>query len=205
MYNPTTDFLALVRNAGGAASVAEMPGLDYVLAALARMNFVQLWTGQTAPTANQATTAWLKTALPSWTAEGVVFLWNSVTAEYEPATPALWQALLSFGFTYVSGYSFQSVAGAAGVIVPTKSLVAIQRATPAATALALPAVIAQLGKPLQIADWSTAVVSHVITLTPSGAETIMQRPSWALLSTPDQPAGITLYPSPDLNGWAIAP
>jgi hypothetical protein len=75
--------------------VAQMPGVDFTLAALARAGLFLLSVGQTAPTTNQNTTVWLKPALQSWTAEGTVFLWNAVTAIYEPATPALWAALLT--------------------------------------------------------------------------------------------------------------
>lgn len=201
-YTPTTDFLALLRGTSGGERVASVPGLDYVVAALARAGLFALFVSQTAPSANQATTVWFKPATPSWTAEGIVFLWNSFTGHYEVATAALWSALFT---SAVSGYNFQSVPGAAAAVASLTSLVAIQRAVPGATTLNLPAVGSQLGKALQIADWSTGVVAHTITLTPSGAEKIMQLASWQLLSTANQLAGITLYPSTDLSGWVIAP
>src|SRR5438046_213458 len=108
-YNPLTDFLALIRNVGGVASIAQVPGLDYVVSAMARAGMIRLYAGQTAPVVNQSTTAWLKTALPSWTAEGVVFLWDTSTQAYVTATPELWDVFLSG----VAGtYVFQSINGA---------------------------------------------------------------------------------------------
>lgn len=199
-YNPLTDFLGLLRQASGAATLERMPGMDYVLAAMARAGMITLSVGQTAPTANQATTVWLQPALPSWTAEGIVFLWNPATAAYELATPALWDIILTG-----SPYVFQSAAVASNVVNNTTSLLAIQRAAPVATALILPTIASRLGKALQIVDWSSAVAGHAVTLTPSGGATIMRLTSWNLFSTADQLAGITLYPSADLNGWVIAP
>ncbi len=200
-YNPVTDFVGLVRQlASGQVSVARMPGLDYVLSAMARAGLFTLSVGQTAPLSNQSSTVWLLPALPSWTAEGKVFLWNAGTAEYELATPALWSALLS-----PAQYNFQSVAGASNVVKAATSLLAVRRTAPSATTLVLPGLSTRGTKPLQIVDWSTAVAVHIITLTTADGATIMQRASWDLQSTPDQLSGVTLFPSTDLNGWVIAP
>jgi hypothetical protein len=199
-YTPTSDFIALLRNVAGGESVLSMPGLDWVIAALARAGFINLYVGQTAPTVNQPTTVWFKPSQPSWVAEGTLYIWNTLAGQYQIATPALWDQLAS-----PPPYSFQSAPAALNTVSALTSLVAIERVAPAATTLLLPTVLAQSGKPLQIVDWSSAVVSHAITLTPSGGNSIMQQPSWELLSTPDQPAGVTLYPSVDLNGWVIAP
>lgn len=199
-YAPTTDFLALLRQAASGDSMARMPGLDYVLSALARTGLFALSVGQTAPLVNQASTIWLLPATPSWTAEGKVFLWNSGTPAYELATPALWSALLS-----PSSYVFQSVAGASNVVKPSASLLAVQRTAPSVTTLVLPGLATRATKPLQIVDWSVAVVDHAITLTTADGATIMQRGSWLLRSTVDQLSGVTLFPSADLNGWVIAP
>lgn len=205
MYEPTTDFVALLRLTSGVSVRSErMPGLDFVISAMARMGFITLRVAQTEPTVNKATTVWLQPAIPSWSAEGAVFLWNSGTLQFEPATPTLWQMLLA---TAVGGYVFQSAPDASNIIAPATSLLAVQRAAPAATALTLPALATYFltGKKLQIVDFSTAVVAHTITLaTPDGA-TIMQNVGWQLYSTADQLAGITLTPSPDLNAWVIAP
>lgn len=199
-YSSTTDFLALLRQTSGGVRTERMPGLDYVVAAMARAGLFSLSVGQTPPTTNQTTTVWLLPSVPSWVAEGTVFLWNAALGQYQPATLALWTAFLAGP----SAYSFQSAAAAANTIAPGVSLLAIQRVAPAATTITLPLIAAQGGKPIQIVDWSSAVVAHAITITPA-AGTIMRQSSWGLLSTADQLSGITLYPSPDLNGWAIAP
>ena len=201
-YSPITDFLGLLRSSPGGVSFERMPGLDYVVAAMARVGMFTLYVGQTAPTSNQPTTVWLLPSSPSWVAEGVVFLWNASTGAYAPATPALWIALLS-----VAGYSFQSVVSASGAIKSGTTVLAIQRAAPGLTALVLPPLAAQWasGRELKIVDWSTDVVNHDITITAPDGATIMQQTTWQLLSTAVQLSGATLTPVPDLNGWIIAP
>lgn len=201
-YNPIADFIGLLRTTSGGVRSVRMPGLDYIVAALARMGLFTLSVGTTAPITNQATTVWFQPALQPWAAEGVVFLWNIGTLQYEPATPALWDVLFSVG----GGAVFQSVTGANATINAATTLLAIQRAAPANTALALPAVASRAQRVLRIVDWSTGVAAHTITITPDGAsETIMRLPGFSLVSTPDQLAGVALYPSTDLNGWVIAP
>ena len=201
-YSPITDFMALVRVTAGEAQIARIPGLDYVVAALARAGVITLSTGQSEPIVNQPTTAWLKPAEPSWTAEGTLYLWNTFTSAYEVATPALWTAILTIS---LSGYDFQSAPDASNTVETLTSLVAIQRTSPGATTLRLPTVLSRGGKALQIADWSDSVVHHDITLTPAVGNTIMKLASWQLLSTADQLAGITLYPATELNAWVVAP
>ena len=203
-YTPQTDFLAIARLTSSGVRQGRMPGLDFVVDALARMGLINLSIGQTAPTANQATTAWFVPSSPSWVAEGSLFLWNSVLQQYQLATPALWIAFLGGAF---SGYSFQSIKTPGGVVLPGTSVLAIQRATPAATALVLPGLVAQFttGRKLQIVDFSTAVANHAITVTTPDGATIMQQNSLKLLSTAAQLAGVMLQPSPDLNSWIIAP
>jgi hypothetical protein len=203
-YNPATDFLGLLRTTSGGVRSEQMPGLDYVVAALARAGLISLVVGQTAPTTNQATTAWFKPLLPSWTGEGTLFLWNAGASAYQAATPALWAALL---VPLVSGYSFQSIPGSVGVVSPGVSLCAIQRAGPTATAITLPSLAGQFatGRKLQIVDFSTGVTAHTITLTTPDGATIMQQGAWQLVSNAAQLSGIMLQPSPDLNSWVIAP
>lgn len=93
-YDPKADFVALTRLVSGGAVFERMPGLDWVVAALARAGMINLYSGQTAPTSRQPVTVWFRTASPSWTAEGAVLLWNSSTGAYSLATPKLWFALL---------------------------------------------------------------------------------------------------------------
>lgn len=203
-YTPSTDFLALLRQTSGGERVGNVPGLDYVVAAMARAGFFTLSTGQTAPTSNQASTAWLKPAQPSWSAEGALYLWNAATSQYEPATMALWLAFLAPG---LGGYSFQNVAAAAATVIAGTSLLAIQRINPVATALTLPSLASQYAtaRKLQVVDFSTSVTLHAITLTTLDGATIMQRNSLRLQSTADSLASVMLTPSPDLNSWVIAP
>lgn len=92
-YNPITDFLALLRSTPNGARFEQVPGLDFIIAGLARAGMFLLSTGTTAPVVNQTKTVWLKTASNSWSAESAVYLWDAGTAAYVPATPALWQAL----------------------------------------------------------------------------------------------------------------
>lgn len=89
VYNPATDFVGLWRSILGTVSKTEMPGLDFVLAAMSRAGLITLSVSATPPLANQSTTAWLQAAVPSYSAEGVLRLWNPVTAAYVAATPAL--------------------------------------------------------------------------------------------------------------------
>lgn len=200
-YAPATDFIALLRLTNtGLEQLASMPGLDYVLAALARAGQFRLWTGQSAPTSNQNRTVWLKPAQPSWTAEGAVYLWDSETGTYAPATPDLWLPL----FSPTSAQVFQSTSVAADVVTAGVTLLAIERNNPAVTTLELPPLVTRAGAPLRIVDWSSNVVDHQIELsTPDGA-TVMRRASWSLWSTADQLASVSLYPVSNLNGWVIA-
>lgn len=201
-YDPATDFLGLLRLTAGGVRSERMPGLDWLAPALNRAGLFAVSIGQTAPVANQATTVWVKPAIPSWSAEGVVYLWNAIVATYVPATPALWQAFLT-----PSGAVFQSLPAANNIIASGVSLAAVQRAAPANTSITLPTIALQYSsqKSLRIVDFSTGVAAHDILIsTPDGA-TIMQAATWHLLSGPAQLAGVTLTPSPDLNAWVIAP
>lgn len=202
-YNPLTDFLALLRLGTGGASVERMPGMDFMLAAMSRAGMFQLATGQDAPAVNQPTTVWLKTALPSWTAEGVVYLWNSDTEAYELATMDLWSQLLARATAAV----FQSVNAAAANVNADTTLVAIERANPALTVLTLPRLSTRRNQALRVVDWSNPVVQqHNIRVVPfEVGVTIMRRTEFNLWSTPDQLAGATFYPSKDLNAWIITP
>lgn len=83
--------------------------------------------------------------------------------------------------------------------------VGINRTSPTATTINLPAVATRDGYPLPIFDWSTSIAAdHVITLVPSMGETIMRAASWQIVSTSVSLASITLYPSTTLSGWYIA-
>jgi len=200
-YSSTQDFLALLRQTSGGVRLERMPGLDYVLSAMARAGLFTLYVNPTSPpNTNVSSTVWLKTSTMSWVTESAVFLYNPTTQEFEPATPLLWRAV--FAAASISNV-FQLVTNSAPVNALT-TLAAIERDNPAVTSLSLPTVVGRT-QPLQIVDWSTNVVSHQINLDPVVGETIMRQIDWSLYSTPDQLNGITLYPSADLLGWVIAP
>jgi hypothetical protein len=94
-YNPATDFVGLWRAIVGGVEKAEMPGLDFVVAALGRAGIVNVVFSSAPPTVNQASTAWFQTATPSYAAEGVLYLWDGTLLTYVPATPALFAVYLT--------------------------------------------------------------------------------------------------------------
>ena len=116
VYDPSTDFIGLWRNIVGGAEKAEMPGLDWWVAAMGRAGLIKVVFSTTAPTTNQQTTAWFKTAVPSYSAEGVLYLWDKDLGTYVPATPDLFFEYLTF-ITNVSILSIWPVVG-----VPPDSL-----------------------------------------------------------------------------------
>jgi hypothetical protein len=77
-----------------------MPGVDWLLAAFARIGLITLWANpDNAPsTGNVATTVWLKVSSTDWAAEGTVYLWDSDAEAFAPATPVLWSRLLGATF-----------------------------------------------------------------------------------------------------------
>jgi hypothetical protein len=99
-YASNTDALALIRQTAGGARVASMPGVDWLLAAFARIGLVTLWVDpDSAPsTGNVATTVWLKTSSTSWATEGAVYLWDGDVTAFVAATPELWSRLLASTF-----------------------------------------------------------------------------------------------------------
>lgn len=198
-YSPLTDFIALLRQEGTAVELARMPGLDYVLSAMARAGMIRLWSGQEAPTSNQAATVWILPSLPSWVAEGTVFLYNSTSGQYETATPALWSALLSS----VTSEVYQQVTTGSANINGGTTLLAIKRSAPAVTTLQLPALADRVGGLLRVVDWSTSIVEHGISFTTPDGASIMRQSGFAAWSTPDQRAALSFYPSTDLNGWIV--
>jgi hypothetical protein len=93
-YASSTDFLALLRQTGNGVRFERMPGLDWAIEALARAGMFLLWVHPTdAPIADQASTLWFRPVVPTWQAEGSVYLWNADASEFQPATLPLWQKL----------------------------------------------------------------------------------------------------------------
>lgn len=201
-YSPSTDFLGLLRQTSGGVRSVRMPGLDYVVDAMARAGLFDLVIQQTAPVVGQLSTAWFKPAVPSYASEGVLYLWNASTNEYEPATPDLWAAML---IPPGPGEVFQSVTTDTATVDANATLVAIERDNPVTTTLTLPSITVRRAASLHIVDWSTNIVAHQINLVPTGTETIMRAGGWPVLSNPAQLGSVTLTPSPNLNAWYIAP
>jgi hypothetical protein len=129
-YDPATDFFGLWRNNGAGFSKLAMPGLDVVVAALSRAGLINLSVSATAPVANQDVTAWLQAAVPSYSAEGVLRLWDPVAATYVAATPALLLEMLqaSAGQNGVSWYA--TTGGAPANVVGLDGDYAIQTDAP---------------------------------------------------------------------------
>lgn len=192
-YDPVTDFLGLVRRVSNGARIAEVPGLDYVLAAFARAGMFLLSVGQTAPTTNQTTTVWLKPALQSWTAEGTVFLWNAASGTFEPATPALWAALFT-----ASGSVVQDVEVAGPVnVLPNASIVRIMNVGAPVT-LIMPLSTEKTGDVL-ISDWANLAGTNNVTIQRSGADVFPNgATSWVLAAD-----GASLRFAPVPGGYVV--
>lgn len=165
-YTAATDLLALLRSTSGGLRTLSMPGLDFMVSAFARAGLINLVVGQTAPIVNQAGTAWFKPATPAWASEGVLYLWNGSTAEYEPATPALWASLLSAAPAIV-----QDVAVAGPVAISTTATIVRVQNVGAAVALTLPLSSTKAG-PVLISDWNNHAGAHNITIGLTGADVL---------------------------------
>lgn len=165
-YTPTTDFLVLLRQTPNGMRLAEVPGLDYLVAALARAGMFSLSVGQLAPTTNQATTAWFQPAVPSWNREGVLFLWNAVTVEYEPATPVLWAALF-LAQPILTGVQDVTTVGPVAIL-PSATTVRVQNVGAPVTLTMGLAANAQ--RNVLITDWANHAGTNPITVTLSGGD-----------------------------------
>lgn len=165
-YSPTTDFLALLRQTSGGVRFERMPGLDYVVAAMARAGLVNLAVSATEPATNKATTAWFRPAVPSWSSEGVLFIWNGGAGEYEPATPALWSALIVASAVQTV---VQDVTTAGPVAVQANASIVRVQNVGAAVALVMP-LSANMAGPVLISDWANLAGANNITISRSGAD-----------------------------------
>lgn len=169
-YAPATDLLALLRQTAGGMRAVRMPGLDYVLAALARAGLFTLYVGQAAPTVNQAGTVWLLPARQSWASEGTVFLWNSGTAAYELATPVLWSIFLA---PATSGASpvVQDVTTAGPVSINANTTIVRVQNVGAPVSLILPLSSVKIN-PVLVADWANHAGTNNILVSLSGGDVL---------------------------------
>jgi hypothetical protein len=163
-YAPQTDFIALLRLTSGGVRAERMPGLDYIVSAMARAGLFTLSVGQSAPTANQKTTVWFRPAVPSWSAEGAVFLYDTSVASYVPATPALWSALL-FDVTVTQTITAPGPAN----VLTNADVVLVNQTVSAPIALTMPLSSDKSGGVL-ISDWKGDAGANNIRVTLSGAD-----------------------------------
>lgn len=115
------------------------------------------------------------------------------------------QAFADAGGWNTGGSALIQITTASGLIIAGTPAVAIVRAAPVTTSLTLPSVASQLGQPIHVFDWSSAVTGHTITVTPNGSETIMLAANWPIFSNSVSLGSATFYPSTALGGWYIAP
>jgi hypothetical protein len=92
-YDFSTDFVGLWRAVTGGAQKGEIPALDLIISALSRSGLINVSISETQPVVNQSTTMWFAPASPSYSAEGVLKLWNG--SAYVTATPALFNDYLA--------------------------------------------------------------------------------------------------------------
>ncbi len=166
-YDPNNDFLALLRQMNGGVRTERMPGLDYVVAALARAGLIMRAGSQTAPTVNTVRTVWFKPSVPSYTYEGVIFLWNASNNEYELATPALWAAL----FVVSNATNIvQDITTIGPVAVQINAGVVRVQNVGAPVSLVMP-LSANMLTSVLISDWANHAGANPITISLSGGET----------------------------------
>lgn len=168
-YTATTDFLELLRQTPGGVRALRMPGMDYVVAALARAELFSVQIGPTAPVTNQSTTVWFKPApAGSWVQEGAVFLYNVGTGEYEPASPVLWSSLLLASALPASQVQDITDPGPANILVGA-GIVRVNQIVSAPITLIVPPSAAKIGSVL-VSDWKGDAGANAITLNLSGAD-----------------------------------
>src|SRR5436190_14649429 len=126
VYDPTTDFLGLWRATTGGVEKAEMPGLDWWVVAMARAGLINLVVSGSPPTVDQPTTAWFKPHVPSYSAEGVLYLWDEDANDYVPATPGLFYTYLSISLG-ANGLAIWLVTGAPSDLVGMNGDLAIRQ------------------------------------------------------------------------------
>lgn len=160
-YAPAGDFIALLRQTPGGVRTVRMPGLDYVIVALARAGFITLWVGQTQPLVNQVTTVWFKPAAPSTATEGILFIWNTVTGQYEPAIPALWYSLIAPKTP--ASTILQDVAGAGPTNIQSNATIVRVLNVGAPVTLVMPLSTVKTGSVL-ICDWANLAGTNAIQI-----------------------------------------
>jgi hypothetical protein len=195
-FSPTTDFLSLLRQTSGGVRTDRMPGLDWVVVALARAGLINLYVGQTAPVTNQAVTAWFQPSVPSWAAEGALFLWNG--SVYVPATPALWNQIISSSGAAVLNYVTINAFGTGSYVAqPADDVILIK------AGVAAPFMVnvnwAARTKKLTVVDSGVGALTNNISVTPSAGQTQMSVLNYTY-PIDSNGGNITLTPLPDGSG-----
>lgn len=175
-YTPTTDFLALLRQTSGGARVERMPGLDYLVSAMARAGMFLVSVSQTEPLANQASTVWIQPAVPSWSAEAAIFIYNTAAAQYQPATPILWSALIGGGGQVVQDVTAPGPAN----ILNNAGIVRVNQIISAPITLVMPASSLKNGSVL-VSDYKGDAGANNITVQMSGTDKLPgNNTSWTI-------------------------
>jgi hypothetical protein len=122
-----------------------------------------------------------------------------------------WYELLDLSAALIPALVVQSVTGSSGVVATDTDVVLVRRSAPSTTALTLPDAVAYQNRRLRVADLSTSITDHEITLTPNDlAQEIMGATSYVIRSNPSSKAGVTLHavedPADATNAiWIVAP
>jgi len=122
--------------------------------------------------------------------------WNAIFTDLASALTLLGQQLLSEPTIKTTAGPFT---------VTTESYIALNKGSPSATTIHLPAVATRNEQALRVVDW--AGNAGDITFSPNGSETIEGLANWILTSTGGAGFGgsITLRPSTSLSGWVVLP
>ena len=199
-YNPATDFPGMLRLIGSSLRSERVPGLNFVIDALARANIFNISIGQTAPTVNQATTMWFQPAIPSWIAEGTVWLWNSVAGVYQVATPALWAAFL---LSNAQAAPARTITASGAFVMSTgdQSILLNRTLAVAASSTTLPAGSA-VGQIYNIEDYAGNFNAHPVTINYPAGQTGPEGSVEEILSVNKQCARFRYYGG---NLWSFKP
>ena len=113
-----------------------------------------------------------------------------------------WRYLVQGGGTLSSMLEDATGTSLSTYNITSESTLAIVRNNPATTAVNLPSYTTRINVgPITVLDWSSNVVQHLITVTPNGAERIMNATSYTVMSNANFLATATFWPSASLNGW----
>ncbi len=195
VYNPATDFLALLRSTSGGARSARMPGLDFIIEGFIRAGLVSVFVGQNPPVANQATTVWFKPAVPSWSGEGQVNIFNLAVGAYQPATPTLWTSLL-LAVPVVPTAKILTAAGPYASL-PTDMTLIVKQVVGAPFTITVD--WSRRTAPLRVVDGKGDAAAHPITITPAFGQTQLAQVNFSYVINGNG-GSVILTPLPDNSG-----